>query len=110
LRAAASSGQVHPRGRRLLLDALEVVSTAVGARLDRPPAELRLPIQSVVFLVARYAAQDEAETAAVVGVPARDKRSALDAVEDHLVLVALDLLGLSLASRERTAKPTRGTR
>jgi AcrR family transcriptional regulator len=95
VRAAVSSGELHPRGRKLLLDALDVVSTAVGARLGRPACELRLPLQSVVFLVARYAAQDEGETAAVVGVPAREKRRAREAVEEHLVHVALDLFGLS---------------
>ncbi|HEX3345014.1 MAG TPA: TetR family transcriptional regulator [Polyangiaceae bacterium] len=95
VRAAVSSGELHPRGRRLLLEALEVVSTAVGARLGRPPSELRLPLQSVVFLVARYAAQDDSETAAVVGFPAREKRRAREAVEGHLVCVALDLFGLS---------------
>jgi AcrR family transcriptional regulator len=101
VRAAASSGQVHPRGRRLLLDALDLVSTAVGARLGRSPDELRLPIQSVVFLVARYASQDEGETAAVVGVPAREKRRAVAAVEEHLVRVALDLLGLAAPTSRR---------
>jgi AcrR family transcriptional regulator len=95
VRAAVSSGELHPRGRKLLLEALDVVSTVVGARLGRPPAELRLPLQSVVFLVARYAAQDEGETAAVVGVPTREKHRAREAVEDHLVRVALDLFGLS---------------
>lgn len=95
VRAAVSSGELHPRGRKLLLEALDVVSTAVGARLERPPSELRLPLQSVVFLVARYAAQDEGEMAAVVGVPAREKRHAREAVEEHLVRVALDLFGLS---------------
>ena len=95
VRAAVSSGELHPRGRKLLLEALDVVSTAVGERLERPPAELRLPLQSVVFLVARYAAQDERETAAVVGVPLREKHRARDAGEAHLVRVALDLFGLS---------------
>ena len=95
VRAAVSSGELHPRGRKLLLEAMDVVSTAVGARLERPPSELRLPLQSVIFLVARYAAQDEGETAAVVGVPVREKRHAREAVEAHLVLVALDLFGLS---------------
>ena len=94
VRAAVSSGELHPRGRRLLLDALELVSGAVGERLGRPPAELRLPLQSVVFLVARYAAQSDAEMAAVVGVPAREKRRAGEAVEEHLVGVALALFGL----------------
>jgi hypothetical protein len=95
VRAAVSSGELHPRGRKLLLEALDVVSTVVGARLERPPSELRLLLQSVVFLVARYAAQDEGETAAVVGVPAREKHRAREAVEAHLVHVALDLFGLS---------------
>jgi AcrR family transcriptional regulator len=95
VRAAVSSGELHPRGRKLLLEALDVVSTAVGARLERPPSELRLPLQSVVFLVARYAAQDERETAAVVGVPVREKHRVREAVEAHLVRVALDLFGLS---------------
>jgi len=107
VRAAASSGQVHPRGRKLLLDALDLVSTAVGVRLGRPPAELRLPIQSIVFLVARYAAQDEGETAAVVGVHARDRRRAVDAVEAHLVGVALDLFGLAAPERASTPRGTR---
>jgi AcrR family transcriptional regulator len=95
VRAAVSSGELNPRGKRLLLDALDLVSTAVGARLGRSPEELRLPLQSVVFLVARYAAQADAETAAVVGLPARDKRKAHEAVEAHLVGVALALFGLS---------------
>jgi len=98
VRAAVSSGELHPRGRKLLLEALDVVSTAVGARLERPPSELRLPLQSVVFLVARYAAQDEGEMAAVVGIPAREKQRVRAAVEEHLVGVALDSFGLSTRS------------
>jgi AcrR family transcriptional regulator len=104
LGAAASSGHVHPRGRKQLLDTLELVSMALGARLGRAPAELRLPLQSVVFLVARYAAQDETETAAVVGVPAREKRAAVQAVEDHLVQTTLDVFQLQPRHRERKAR------
>jgi AcrR family transcriptional regulator len=100
LGAAASSGHVHPRERKQLLETLDLVSAVVGARLGRPPEELRLPLQTVVFLVARYAAQDEAETAAVVGVPARDKRRAVQAVEDHLVRVALDVFELPRSRRK----------
>lgn len=95
VRAAVSTGELEPRGRRALLDALDVVSVAVGARLGRSPAELRLPMQSVVFLVARYAAQADAETAAVAGLAARERRKAHDAVEAHLVSIALSLFGLS---------------
>jgi AcrR family transcriptional regulator len=94
VRAAVSSGELNPRGRKLLLGSLDLVSTAVAARLGRPAAELRLPLQSVVFLVARYAAQADAETAAVLGLSARDRRAAHDAVEAHLVSVALSLFGL----------------
>jgi AcrR family transcriptional regulator len=91
VRAAVSTGELHPEGRKLLLSALDVVSTAVGARIGRPASELRLPIQSLVFLVARYAAQDERELAAVVGVPVREKKRLYEAVEAHLVGVALHL-------------------
>jgi hypothetical protein len=75
------------------MEALDVVSAAVGARIGRAASDLRLPIQSLVFLVARYAAQDEGELAAVVGVPAREKKRANEAVEAHLVGLALNLLG-----------------
>jgi AcrR family transcriptional regulator len=95
VRAAVSSGELSPRGRKLLLETLDLVCTAAGARLDRPPEELRLPLQSVVFLVARYAAQSDGEAAAVVGAPARDRRRVAEAVEAHLVRVTLDAFGLS---------------
>lgn len=95
LRAAVSSGELNPRGRRLLLEALDLVSAAVGARLRRPASELRLPLQSVVFLVARYAAQADAEAAAVVGLPGRDKARVQEALETHLVDVALSLFGIT---------------
>lgn len=94
-RAAVSSGELHPRGRKLLMEALDGVTTAVAARLGREPGDLRLPLQSMVFLVARYAAQDDGEAAAVVGLPLRDKKRAAAAIEDHLVRVALDLFGIS---------------
>jgi AcrR family transcriptional regulator len=99
VQAAASSGELHPRGRELLLGALDVVSGAVGAQLGRPPRELRLPLQSVVFLVARYAAQDEDELAAVVGVPPRERRRTQAAVEEHLVAVAASAFGLGAAKK-----------
>ncbi|HEY1696096.1 MAG TPA: TetR family transcriptional regulator [Polyangiaceae bacterium] len=101
VRAAVSSGELNPRGRRLLMDALALVTTAAGARLGRDPHDLRLPLQSVVFLVARYAAQDEAETAAVVGVPTRERRRAVAEVEKHLVRVALDAFGPSSTRHSR---------
>jgi AcrR family transcriptional regulator len=99
LRAAVTTGEVHPRGRGLLLRVLEIVGESVGARIGRPASELRLPIQSLVFLVARYAAQADGERASVVGVSAWGKGMALDAVEEHLVEVAQGLLlGISRRS------------
>jgi AcrR family transcriptional regulator len=104
IQAAASSGELNPRGRELLLGALDVVAGAVGARVGRPPRELRLPLQSVVFLVARYAAQDEGELADVVGVPPREKHRAQAAVEAHLVRVAVDLFGLGEKKKKRGSR------
>jgi AcrR family transcriptional regulator len=94
VRAAVSSGELTPKGRALLFDTLDLVTTTLSSTLARPASELRLPLQSIVFLVARYAAQGEAEMAAVAGMSSRDKRAALDAVETHLVRVAVELFDL----------------
>jgi AcrR family transcriptional regulator len=102
VRAAVSSGELHPRGRKLLMSALDAVSGALGARLGRPASELRLALQSVVFLVARYAAQDEKELAAVVGLSQREKHHAIEAVEEHLIGVALDAFGVREGSELTT--------
>jgi AcrR family transcriptional regulator len=99
VRAAVSTGSLHPPGRKLLMSALDVVSSMLGARLDRPASELRLALQSVVFLVARYAAQDEEELAAVVGLPRRERRRAVEAVEAHLVRLASDAFGFHEETR-----------
>jgi AcrR family transcriptional regulator len=99
VRAAVSTGELTRTGSRLLFDVLDQVSKAVGATLGRPPSELRLPLQSLVFLIARYATQSDAEMAKVVGISARGKAAVVDAVELHLVRVGLDGLGLSTRSR-----------
>ncbi|HEX7667627.1 MAG TPA: TetR family transcriptional regulator, partial [Polyangiaceae bacterium] len=95
VRDAASSGEVSPRGRGILLDMLYTVTNGLGARLGRAPDELRLPLQSIVFLVARYAAQAENELCLVAGMPAKEKARAKAAVEAHLVDVAYGLLGVN---------------
>jgi AcrR family transcriptional regulator len=94
VRAAVSTGELYPRGRALLLEMMDLVSTAAGVQLGRPAADLRLPLQSLVFLVARYAAQAESELLLVVGGSAKTKAEALAKVEDHLVLMALGLLAV----------------
>jgi AcrR family transcriptional regulator len=92
VRAAMTTGEVHPYGMNLLMDAMKTVAEGLGKRLDRKPKELRLPLQSLVFLVARYAAQAENELMLVVGT--KNKTEALAKVEDHLVHVALELFAI----------------
>ena len=92
MRAATATGEVAPPGRQLLLGAIDLIAGAVERRTGRPAADVRLPVQSLVFLVARYAAQDEGELAAVAGLPPRERRRAVEAVEAHLVGLALTLL------------------
>jgi AcrR family transcriptional regulator len=104
VRAAMSTGEVHPYGMDLLMSTLKVVADRMGRRLGREPEDLRLPLQSLVFLVARYAAQAESELVLVVG-STKNKTEALAKVEDHLVRVALDLFGLS-----ETKQRKRGSR
>ena len=67
---------------------LEVVSAAL-ASIERPPAQVRLSIQSVVMLLARYAISEPEELAFFVDDADQDP---LRAVEDHLVEVAAVLL------------------
>ena len=94
VRAAVSTGELLPYGRKLLLDTMTLVTSVLGARLGRPAEELRLPLQSIVFLIARYAAQAETELVLVVGVSPKQKAEARSKVEDHLVKLALDLFGI----------------
>ena len=108
VRAAVSTGELYPRGRTLLIDMMELVSTAVAARIGRPAVDLRLPLQSLVFLVARYAAQAEGELLLVVGLPAnggnKNKTEALAKVEDHLVQVAMQLFAIPEKKTKRSAR------
>jgi AcrR family transcriptional regulator len=97
VRAAVSTGELYPRGRTLLLETMTLVSMAIGERIERRAEDLRLPLQSLVFLIARYAAQAESELFLVVGATgksAKDKAHALAKVEAHLVHVALELFGI----------------
>jgi hypothetical protein len=69
-----------------------------------------LPLQSLVFLVARYAAQAESELMLVVGSRAKTKADALAKVEDHLVVVALGLLTVPEDKTLLDKKTKRGAR
>jgi AcrR family transcriptional regulator len=71
---------------------LREVPVLIGAMLRRPPAELRLPLQSINNILVRYAISTERELCLFAGIddPAEAKR----AVEDHLVRAARTLFGI----------------
>ncbi|MGH7284725.1 MAG: TetR/AcrR family transcriptional regulator [Polyangiaceae bacterium] len=104
IRDAVSTGEVSPTGRKMLLETMKMITDALALRLGRPAIELRLPLQSIVFLIARYAAQAEGELCVVAGFSAREKEKARAAVEAHLVEVALGLLGMNVTRRVTTRK------
>jgi hypothetical protein len=94
LRAVMSAGELDPKRRKQeQLPFLARASELLGAALGRPAAELRLPVQSIVALVARYAVSSERELEGIVSgdTPGGDPAAA---VESHLVAVALAILGI----------------
>jgi AcrR family transcriptional regulator len=105
MRMAVSSGQLTAFGQKLLLETMDLVTKVAGKRLDRPADDLRLPLQSLVFLVARYAAQGQSELMLVVGNDAKSNADALTKVEDHLVAIALTLL--SIPTEKKTKRGSR---
>ncbi|MCA9536858.1 MAG: TetR/AcrR family transcriptional regulator [Myxococcales bacterium] len=91
LRGVLESGELDPRRREeLLVPYLDSASTLLAGYGGLEAAQLRLPLQSLVFLVGRYAISGEAELAASTG--ARDVAAAHAAVADHLVAFALRTL------------------
>ena len=99
IRDAVSTGEVSPTGRKMLLETMKMITEALSMRIGRPANELRLPLQSIVFLIARYAAQAESELCIVAGFPVKEKEKARAAVEAHLVEVALGLLGMNASPK-----------
>lgn len=96
VRTSVGSGKLPPRGRKALVSFLDFASRGLGALAGRRPADLRLPLQSVVFLVARYSVQSDEELGVVAGTTGR---AAHARVERHLVDVARRLvLGTSSPS------------
>ena len=104
IRDAVSSGEVSPTGRKMLLETMSLITHALSKRIGRPANELRLPLQSIVFLIARYAAQAENELCVVAGFSTKEKEKARAAVEAHLARVALGLLGMNAGSTSRSKK------
>ena len=86
---------------------LDQASQALGTLLDKDPRPLRLVIQSLNFIVVRYALGRIEELALIAGVPASRPKEALARVETHLVEAAHALLGLPFAgSTHRASEST----
>jgi AcrR family transcriptional regulator len=85
--------------QKSVLPFLDSVATALSGLLGRTPAELRLSLQSVVFLVARYSLATDKEAVDLAGdtsaVEAREGTSAGEvAIENHLIDATIRLLGV----------------
>lgn len=91
LRTVAEHGELDQERRDAVQGPfLTQVSGLLGEALNRPASELRLPLQSVVMLTARYAVSSPRELALLSGA----STAAEAAVEDHLVEVASSVLGI----------------
>jgi TetR/AcrR family transcriptional regulator len=89
LRDAVLAGELPRGGRESLEPFLDLASERLAPLVARPPESLRMPLQSIVFLVARYAVQSDAESAIVTGATAIQ---APRAIEQHLIELARTLL------------------
>lgn len=104
LRDVVDTGELDARRRESMQQPfLAQASGLLSAALGRPAGELRLTLQSVVALTARYAISSEAELEMVTGLSAADD-TATQAVEDHLVGIARALLGASSHDTERNER------
>lgn len=106
IRQAIDVGPRHNASVEMLGAFLDACSHVLGARAGRPAVELRLPLQSAMFLLARYAVQDERELRITLGADAKERVENSTAVEDHLANAALELLGLAKAKAKATAATT----
>jgi AcrR family transcriptional regulator len=89
LRDAVLAGELPRGGRESLEPFLDLASERLAPFASLPAHALRMPLQSIVFLVARYAVQSDAESAIVTGESAAQ---APRAIERHLVELARTLL------------------
>jgi AcrR family transcriptional regulator len=72
---------------------LQVASAALAGPLGRKADGLRLPLQSAIFLVVRYAVTSLAEFAIIAGINGKDSEGKTEkALEDHLVKATIALL------------------
>lgn len=100
-RSLVDTGELDAKVREeSVLPFLDTISEMLGQLSGKPPRLMRLPIQSAMFLVVRFAITSEREITAIAGdavkaaKPRKDATPPLVAVEDHLVDATLRLLGL----------------
>ena len=92
LRHVADTGEIGTERReKQLLPFLDQGASLFAALTGRTEAELRIVLQSIVFLVGRWAVASPREVQAVTGL--RGPVRAFAAIEDHLVDVARRQLG-----------------
>ena len=91
LRHVIDTGEIGTaRRERSLLPFLDAGATLFAAQTGRTEGELRLVLQSLVFLVGRWAITSPREAAAVAGV--KGEKAAFAAIEDSLVDTARRML------------------
>jgi AcrR family transcriptional regulator len=102
-RSLVDTGELDTKVREEnLLPFLDMIADVLSSLTGRPARMLRLPVQSTVFLIVRFAITSEREIAALAGEvgtltkPRKDMSAPLTAVEDHLVDAALRLVGLQV--------------
>lgn len=105
LRQVVETGEIGgARRERHLLPFLDQASVLLEAATGTPRRELRLTLQSLVFLIGRYAIADADELAAVAGT---GKEAALRAVEAHLAGIVRRQLAPALAPPPPRRRRTR---
>jgi len=100
-RSLVDTGELDARVReKNVVPFLDTISQMLGGMMSRPSSKLRLPLQSAVFLVVRYAITSDRELSALVGdaaipfTPRNDAPASVVAVEEHLIEAALNLVGV----------------
>jgi AcrR family transcriptional regulator len=96
MRQVLDTGELPAKRREMLLSFLDAASVVLSARTARSPSDVRLVIQSLLYLMSRYALSTVDELRGVVGMAASDPDElVLSAVASHLGNQAQWLLGLS---------------
>jgi AcrR family transcriptional regulator len=100
-RSLVDTGEIDAKVRENnVVPFLDTVSEVLGGLTGKEARAVRLPIQSTIFLVVRYAITSEREISQLVGEgvkshrPRKDASAAIVAVEEHLVEAGLRLIGL----------------